>query len=95
MKDQYNFKSLVLAQKGDVKGVREILNKHTLNFFEKALIFAILNERDSMYYYLDKEKNIILINLFNSRKEVDPYRKEEKYKEYLKNNYLPVTHWNE
>ena len=63
--------------------------------FEKALIFAILNERDSMYYYLDKEKNIILINLFNSRKEVDPYRKEEKYKEYLKNNYLPVTHWNE
>ena len=48
-----------------------------------------------MYYYLDKEKNIILINLFNSRKEVDPYRKEEKYKEYLKNNYLPVTHWNE
>jgi hypothetical protein len=36
--------------------------------------------------------DIIKINSFN---EMDPYRKEERYKEYLRKNYLPITHWNE
>ena len=31
----------------------------------------------------------------NSRREFDPYRKEERYKELLRKNYLPITHWNE
>ena len=58
-------------------------------------MFAILKERDSMYYYINKEKDIYNIREFNSYFEVDPYRKEERFKALLKKHYLPLTHWNE
>ena len=101
----YYMKILILAQKGDVKGVREILNNTYVNDYHKAKVFAILKERDSMYYYIDKMdlnnskmdsiKSNWLIRNTNASKEFDPYRKEERYKEFLKKNYYPITHWNE
>jgi len=84
-----------LAQQNKVMETYQILNNDVLKKFEKAIVFAILKERDSMYYYIDKEKDIFYIQEFNAFNEVDPYRKEERYKAFLKNNYLPITHWNE
>jgi len=48
-----------------------------------------------MYYYLNKRNHIIGIRGPNSQREFDPYRKEERYKAFLRKNYLPITHWNE
>ncbi len=93
-----NMKIFVLAQQGDIKGVRESLNNTYVNDYQKAKVFAILKERDSMYYYIDKmdsNNSNWLIHNTNGSKEFDPYRKEERYKEFLKKNYYPITHWNE
>ncbi|MBT8287417.1 MAG: hypothetical protein KJO00_05335 [Bacteroidia bacterium] len=87
--------ALTNAQQNDIKGVRSILDKDVLAPSQKALVFAVLNERDSMYYYIDKEKDIYNVFKFNGAVEVDPYRKEERYKAFLKKNYLPLTHLNE
>ena len=71
-----------------------------------ALVYAILKEKDSMYYYLE---NINVLGgqrqpyrslrygfrLINSWKEFDPYRKEERFKAILRKYYLPITHRNE
>ncbi len=89
-----------ISQMGGARRVKTencfyLLNKGVLANFEKARVFAILEERDSMYYYINKEKNIYKIRYFNSYFEVDPYRKEERFKALLKKNYLPLTHWNE
>ncbi len=87
--------SRIHAQLNNIKEVYQILNSEKLANSEKAIVFAILKERDSMYYYINKELSIYKILEFNGYNELDPYRKEERYKEYLQKNYLPITHWNE
>ena len=87
--------AVLYAQQNKLKETYQILNKGVLANFEKARVFAILRERDSMYYYINKEKDIYKIRKFNSYFEVDPYRKEERFKTLLKKHYLPLTHWNE
>ena len=87
--------AVLYAQQNKLKETYQILNKGVLANFEKARVFAILRERDSMYYYINKEKDIYKIRNFNSYFEVDPYRKEERFKTLLKKHYLPLTHWNE
>lgn len=88
-------KLTILAQKGDIKGIQEILDTNKIDNYTKTVMFAILKERDSMYYYLEKELKIEEIKWFNGYNEANPYRKEERYKAFLKKNYLPLTHWNE
>jgi tetratricopeptide (TPR) repeat protein len=84
----------ILAQQGKKDEVYKLLKNHPeMTTTDKAFIFASLKERDSMYFYLNK-KDIISLQV-NSRFEFDPYRKEERYKDFLKMNYLPITHWNE
>jgi TolB-like protein len=83
------------AQQNKVIKVDSILNIGALNAYEKAIVFAILKERDSMYYYIDNEKHTDNILKFNGSIEVNPYRKEDRYKAFLRKNYLPITHWNE
>ncbi len=63
----------------------------------KAIIYAILKEKDSMYHYLnsfDVYQTYSFRNL-NSLRAFDPYRKEERFKAFLKKYYFPITHWNE
>ncbi len=48
-----------------------------------------------MYHYMNKESNIWSIIYINGSIEIDPYRKEERFKALLKKHYLPLTHWNE
>ena len=64
---------------------------------DKAVVYAILKEKDSMYHYLnsfDVYQTFFLPHL-NSLRAFDPYRKEERYKAFLRKNYFPITHWNE
>ena len=88
-------RAILYASQGKLVDTYAIINKGVLANFEKARVFAILKERDSMYYYINKEKDIYKIRYFNSYFEVDPYRKEERFKALLKKHYLPLTHWNE
>jgi len=87
--------SKLYAQQNDIEKVRSILNKNSLKSYEKAIVFAILKERDSMYHYMNKESDVWNIIIFNGFIEVDSYRKEDRYKTFLTKNYLPLTHWNE
>ncbi len=87
--------SINYAQQNDIKKAYSILNKNTLKPYDKARVFAVLKERDSMYHYMNKESEIENILELNGAVEVNPYRKEERYKAFLKKNYLPLTHWNE
>ena len=90
---KYRKKILILAQQGNVKGIREILNNRYVNDFVKAKVFAILEERDSMYYYIDKMDSHNDWKLYtNGCSEFDPYRNEERYNAFLKRNYYPITH---
>ncbi len=98
--DEYPFannddQAILYASQGKLEDTYAIINKGVLANYEKARVFAILKERDSMYYYINKEKDIYKIRYFNSYFEVDPYRKEERFKALLKKHYLPLTHWNE
>ena len=98
--DEYPFaindgQAILYAGQGKLEDTYAIINKGVLANYEKARVFAILKERDSMYYYIDKEKDIYKIRYFNSYFEVDPYRKEERFKALLRKHYLPLTHWNE
>ena len=88
------YRSLILAQIGDVDGVAKLLNKKdVISDSDKAFVFAVLKNRDSMYFYMDKAEMAQSIRI-NSRREVDPYRKEQRYIQFLEKNYMPITHWN-
>jgi AraC-like DNA-binding protein/TolB-like protein/tetratricopeptide (TPR) repeat protein len=93
--DSFIFRANMFAQQNHAEEAYEILNKGVLANYEKARVFAILKERDSMYYYINKEKDIYNIREFNSYFEVDPYRKDKRFKTLLKKHYLPLTIWNE
>lgn len=76
-------------------GEEEIMEKHLkehgwgINSEDMAIYYAIKGIRDSMYYSLSKVKKKYA-GLINSRFEFDPYRKEEQYRNFLRNNYIPV-----
>jgi len=89
----YRFKLLNFAQLGDLKSINKILESTKIRYVNRAFVYAILKESDSMYHYLNKEN--IDYEWVNSRFEFDPYRKEERYKAFLRKHYLPITHWNE
>ncbi len=95
LKNEFYFdKICISAQLGKVDKVYKLLiDYNEKDVSGKAFIFAILQEKDSMYHYLKKED--IDYWWVNGRFEFDPYRKEERYKAFLKKNYLPITHWNE
>jgi tetratricopeptide (TPR) repeat protein len=93
LSEAYFEKLITLAQMGERKEIEQVFNDHEISNTDKAFIFAILKERDSMYHYLVQKD--IEFRFVNSRREFNPYRKDEQYIAFLKRNYLPITHWNE
>jgi len=93
----YYYKGLTYAQLGNRKKVDSFFSMERAWFPNsyKAFVYAALNEKDSMYYYLEKMDNLYRIRAPNGRREFDPYRKEERFKAFLRKNYFPLTHWNE
>ena len=87
MTNQLARKAFQYAQTKDLEKLNKVKGK--LSNVNKAFVFAILKQRDSMYFYLN---NIIIQNaqLPNSRSEFDPYRKEPQYIEFLKKYHLPI-----
>ncbi|NNF76247.1 MAG: tetratricopeptide repeat protein, partial [Flavobacteriaceae bacterium] len=93
MKNAFFIKAVNYAQLNDRKNARKD-NSYSM----KVIVFAILKEKDSMYYYLEKFYNNPYGHSLmgpNSRPEFDPYRKEDRFKALLKKQYLPITHLNE
>jgi TolB-like protein/tetratricopeptide (TPR) repeat protein len=91
--EAYFEKLITQAQLGKINDVKKVFEDQEISNTDKAFLYAIFKERDSMYHYLKQED--IKFRFVNSRVEFDPYRKEEQYIAFLKRNYLPVTHWNE
>ena len=87
---KYSFEVTILAQMGDIEGVNAIFKEHEMRYSDKARVYAILKEKDSMYYYLNKITSIFRALELNGENEFNPYRNEPKFKAYLKKHYLPV-----
>jgi len=95
--NDYLLQVLTYAQLGDRKKVDSINKRHPLGSrdqlkwrINKAILHAVLKDRDSMYYYLEQARfdgNVLYVN---TRREFDPYRDEERYKAFLRTNYFPV-----
>jgi len=97
--NDYLIQVLTQAQLGNRKKVDSINKKYPRGTgvllawrANRAILHAVLKDRDSMYYYLEHVKfddnNTLRVN---GRSEFDPYRNEERYKAFLRMNYLPVT----
>jgi len=96
--NDYLVQVLTYAQVGDRKKVDSINKKYPYGTgvlllwrANRAILHAVLKDRDSMYYYLDNIKFDYNYALYaNARREFDPYRNEERYKAFLHRNYLPI-----
>lgn len=95
MANPYFYKAITYAQLGDKKNIDSLFKEYIWKYRYKAVVYAILKEKDSMYHFLEKIIEVNGIRVPNGRREFDPYRKEERYKALLKKHYLPITHWNE
>ncbi len=96
--NQYLENTITYVQLGDRKKVDSMNKRYPWgtgrlsDFYPiKARIHAILEDRDSMYYCLENIRGDLLstIVVINER-EFDPYRKEERFNAFLRDNYLPV-----
>ena len=86
---KFTRKAFVYAKMGDVKNTYRLLESGKVSNSNKALVFAMLKERDSLYFYLNKLTPAQAL-FPNCRPELDPYRKETKYIEFLKKNKFPI-----
>jgi len=96
--NQYWHRTLIYAQLGSRQKVDSMNRKSPWGtgrdgdwHARRAIIHAVLKDRDSMYFYLENIKgNYKWVRIVNSRSEFDPYRKEERFNAFLRENYLPV-----
>jgi TolB-like protein/AraC-like DNA-binding protein/Tfp pilus assembly protein PilF len=96
--NQYLEKTITYAQLGDRKKVDSMNKRYPWgtgrlsDFYPtKARIHAILEDRDSMYYYLENIGRAPPIIVAINEREFDPYRNEDRFKAFLRKNYLPVA----
>lgn len=84
------FKAYSYAQFGDMDKLKTVMNK--INSVSKVQVFAILKQRDSLYFYLNKDDiSDSRAQFINSRPEMDPYRKEPQYIDFLRNHHFPIN----
>ena len=58
----------------------------------RAILHAVLKDRDSMYYYLENVNDVFLYRGYtNSRPEFDIYRNEDRYKAIIKKWHFSVS----
>jgi len=76
---------------GDSLKVKKILKEYSPKYSRtKAGKFALLKQRDSMYYFLDRLVDFDVLLAANSNICYDIYRHEPRYKAFLRKKYLPV-----
>ena len=83
------YKSMVYAKQGEIDSIYKIMKTYPYTSLERARIFAVMQERDSMYHYLNGKANLREIMRFNGYMDFDPYREEPRFKAFLKKHYLP------
>ena len=97
--NQYSLQVLTYALLGDRKKVDSINKRHPrgnskYNYLfwrgPRTILYAVLKDKDSMYYYLESLLEANRAKWVHGRREMDPYRNEERYKAFLKKWYLPV-----
>ena len=87
---QNSLRAYSYAQLGDMKKLYTVMDK--LNSANKVQVFAILKRRDSLYFYLNKDDiSESRAQYINSRPEMDPYRTDPRYIEFLKRHYFPIN----
>ena len=95
----YFNKAWSYSKMSNAKKTYEILNtsEYNPNDFGKTLIFANLKETDSLFHYLKKISNYAKLDLkihflisINGIPEIDPYRKDPRYIQIMKENYFPI-----
>ncbi len=92
----YETMSRNYAQLGDRRKLDSINKLYLVQdeslYYDKALVHAILKERDSMYYYLNRMKYTLNFQIIrvNGDPDIDPYRQEERYKALLRAVYIPT-----
>jgi len=97
--NDYLVQVLTYAKLGDRKKVDSINKKYPYGTgvllmwrANRAILHAVLKDRDSMYFYLQNMQFDYYYALYaNGRREFDPYRNEDRYKAFLRMNYLPVA----
>tara|TARA_R110002073_G_scaffold8207_1_gene45583 strand:+ start:31574 stop:33607 length:2034 start_codon:yes stop_codon:yes gene_type:complete len=75
---------------GNTEIVRDVTDNQETRYYVRSMLFAIQKNRDSMYFYMDKITNPFRASVVNQYPEFDPYRKEPRFKAYLKKFYFPV-----
>ena len=75
---------------GERDSIYDIFNNKQIYNSEKVIVYAILNEKDSMYHYLNSINSKDRIMLLNGDNSINPYRHESKFKAILRKNYLPI-----
>ena len=95
--NDYLTQVLTYAKQGDRKKVDSINKKYPYGTgvlvmwrANRAILHAVLKDKDSMYYYLEQSRFDDNVLYTNARSEFDPYRNESRYKAFLRTNYLPV-----
>ena len=92
----YNTKSKTYAQLGDRAKLDSINKSYFIHgeykYFNKAYVHAILHERDSMYYYLNKVRYSFrnALGVTNAAPEFEPYKNDARYKALLKAFFITV-----
>jgi len=84
----FELEALIFAKLADTVQTYRILNNHVFGYGQKARVFAILKQKDSMYYYLNKLGPLDCLTI-NDKEEFDPYRNEPEFKAFLRENYFP------
>ena len=85
------FKLRIFAKMGNLDSIKHIFEEEVVYPDQKAYVYAVLNERDSMYYYLDgMDVPWDFLNWINGYNAFDSYRQEEHFKTLQKKNYLPA-----
>lgn len=82
------YKSMVYAKQGEIDSIYKIMKTYPYTNLERARIFAVMQERDSMYHYLNGKANLREIMQFSGYMDFDPYREEPRFKAFLKKYYL-------
>lgn len=91
LKHTYTFAQMGNRKKVDSMNKRYPWGRTVLFWHEnKATIHAALKDRDSMYFYLENVYGDQSIQNVSCRIEFDPYRHEDRFKAFLRKNYLPV-----
>lgn len=81
----------ILAKIGDLDQLNELLRSQQFSYSDKAEVYAILGNRDSLYASLEKVIHHPRALGLNGNDEFNPYRNDKEFKAFQKKNYLPTT----